>query len=98
MAAVILDKGLQRSTEGHALWVRFSHWILAASVLTLAVSGFIILMSHPRLYWGAVGNDLTPALFELPISRNYHHGGWVNRIVFFGPAGSPVSASRTYDI
>src|SRR5882757_5433686 len=28
---------------GHRRWVRLSHWILAASVLTLAVTGFIIL-------------------------------------------------------
>lgn len=33
-------------------------------------------MAHPRLYWGRAGNDLTPALVELPISRNYHHGGF----------------------
>ena len=43
--------------------------------LALAVSGFVILMAHPRLYWGNAGNDLTPALVELPISRNYKHGG-----------------------
>src|ERR1019366_6794026 len=99
MAAVTLDEGQQRS-QGHALWVRFSHWILAASVLTLAVSGFVILMSHPRLYWGAVGNDLTPALFELPISRNYHHGGWTEPVTFFPAAGGSaiVSQARTYDI
>src|SRR5580704_19216948 len=98
MAAVTLDKGPQRSSKGHALWVRFSHWILAASVLTLAVSGYVILMSHPRLYWGAVGNDLTPALLELPISRNYRHRGWEPSVPFFADAGSPVSAVRTYDI
>jgi thiosulfate reductase cytochrome b subunit len=100
MAAVTLDKGPQRSSKGHALWVRFSHWILAASVLTLVVSGFVILMSHPRLYWGAVGNDLTPALFELPISRNYHHGGWTEPVTFFPGAGASVivSQARTYDI
>jgi hypothetical protein len=46
------------------------------SFLLLVFSGVEILMVHPRLYWGKVGNDLTPALFELPISRNYHHGGW----------------------
>src|SRR5262249_19529047 len=62
--------------SGHARWVRVTHWIVAASVLALAVTGFTILMAHPRLYWGAVGNDLTPALIELPISRNYRHGGW----------------------
>jgi thiosulfate reductase cytochrome b subunit len=73
---------------------------LAASVLTLAVSGFVILMSHPRLYWGVVGNDLTPALFELPISRNYHHGGWAQPLTFFPGAGATVivSQARTYDI
>jgi thiosulfate reductase cytochrome b subunit len=42
----------------------------------LVVSGVVILMAHPRLYWGKAGNDLTPALLELPISRNYHHGGF----------------------
>jgi thiosulfate reductase cytochrome b subunit len=53
-----------------------SHWIAAASIITLAYTGVVILMAHPRLYWGAAGNDLTPALIELPISRNYQHGGW----------------------
>ena len=52
---------------------------------TLAFTGVVILMAHPRLYWGAAGNDLTPALVELPISRNYQHGGW-------------DGDSRTYDI
>jgi len=84
--------------RGHARWVRISHWILAASVLTLAFSGFMILMVHPRLYWGNVGNDLTPALLELPVSRNYKHGGFDKPVPFFAEAGSPVSASRTYDI
>jgi thiosulfate reductase cytochrome b subunit len=83
---------------GHARWVRICHWIMAASTLTLAVSGFVILMAHPRLYWGAVGNDLTPALLELPISRNYHHGGWDPSIPFFADAHRAVSAVRRYDI
>ena len=84
--------------ETHARWVRISHWIATASLLTLAFSGFVILMAHPRLYWGEVGNDLTPALFELPISRNYEHGGWDTPTPFFDGAAAPVSASRTYDI
>jgi thiosulfate reductase cytochrome b subunit len=85
-------------SSGHARWVRASHWVLAASILALGLSGFVILMAHPRLYWGAVGNDLTPALFELPISRNYRHGGWETQTVFYPQAGSPLSAVRTYDI
>jgi thiosulfate reductase cytochrome b subunit len=83
---------------GHTRWVRLGHWIIAASVVTLAISGFTVLMSHPRLYWGAAGNDLTPPLFELPISRNYRHGGWDKIVPFSAAAGSPVSATRTYDI
>ncbi len=84
--------------EAHARWVRISHWIVTASVLALVVSGFFILMVHPRLYWGNAGNDLTPALVELPISRNYRHGGWDKPVPFFANAAGPVSASRTYDI
>lgn len=82
----------------HPLWVRVSHWIATASVLTLAVTGVVILMAHPRLYWGAAGNDLTPALIELPISRNYKHGGFDEPVRFFHDRATPVSASRTYDI
>jgi thiosulfate reductase cytochrome b subunit len=72
--------------------------MLAVSVLTLAVSGFVVLMSHPRLYWGKAGNDLTPALFELPISRNYKHGGWATPLTFFAESRPVISAARTYDI
>lgn len=84
--------------DGHARWVRISHWILTASFLTLAVTGVLILMVHPRLYWGEVGNDLTPALLELPISRNHQHGGWTGQTPFFDRASSPISASRTFEI
>lgn len=82
----------------HARWVRVCHWIITLSFLTLAVSGFFILMVHPRLYWGEVGNDLTPAIVELPVSRNYKHTGWTDRSSFFDQPGSPVTASRTYHI
>ena len=87
---------------GHARWVRLSHWIGAASLLVLAVTGFVILMAHPRLYWGEAGNDLTPALLELPISRNHQHGGWDTPRPFFAgaarrsaPAGPSTSSTRT---
>jgi thiosulfate reductase cytochrome b subunit len=66
-------------------------------VLTLAYSGFVVLMAHPRLYWGDAGNDLTPALFELPISRNFRHGGW-EQTTAFSVDGTVVSASRNYEI
>jgi thiosulfate reductase cytochrome b subunit len=82
----------------HTRWVKATHWIVSVSFLLLAFSGFVILMCHPRLYWGEVGNDLTPALLELPISRNHQHGGWTNSQPFFRDVPSAVSASRTYEI
>ncbi|HEX4951344.1 MAG TPA: cytochrome b/b6 domain-containing protein [Blastocatellia bacterium] len=84
--------------QSHKRWVKLSHWIGSAGFLTLVLTGVVILMAHPRLYWGEVGNDLTPALLELPISRNHQHGGWEKREPFFQQAGSPVSASRTFEI
>src|SRR5690349_6517253 len=82
----------------HSGWVKSTHWIITISFLLLAYTGFVILMCHPRLYWGDVGNDLTPAIIELPISRNHQHGGWENATPFFTKAGSPITASRTFDI
>ncbi len=67
-------------------------------MLTLMVTGVVILMAHPRLYWGETGNDLTRPWIELPISRNYRHGGWTNTVPFQAGADAPVSSSRTYAI
>lgn len=92
------DNRQMPAVHPHARWVRISHWIVTVSLLTLAFTGFVILMAHPRLYWGETGNDLTPALIELPISRNYQHGGWDKRTPFFQNAAGPISANRTYDI
>ncbi len=82
----------------HPRWVRISHWILAASILTLAVTGFVILMAHPRLYWGEAGNDLMPALLELPIGPNASHVEYENRAPIFHDAAGPISADRTTEI
>ena len=87
-----------QAAESHAAWVRVCHWLVTLSLLTLAFSGVEILMVHPRLYWGDAGNDLTPALLELPISRNYKHGGYEAATPFFDGGASPVTANRTYDI
>lgn len=83
---------------GHKSWVKWTHWLGTISFLFLVFSGIEILMVHPRLYWGDVGNDLTKPLFELPVSRNYHHSGWTASHAFFDDSHSPISAGRTYDI
>jgi thiosulfate reductase cytochrome b subunit len=51
----------------HTTLVRVTHWITTLSFFALLVSGVLIVISHPRFYWGEVGNVNTPALFELPI-------------------------------
>lgn len=84
--------------QRHALWVRVCHWVLALCVFTLAYSGFYILMAHPRLYWGEVGNDLTPALLELPLNDNHQPEAWRETVTFDALANKPISASRTNEI
>jgi thiosulfate reductase cytochrome b subunit len=56
-----------RAAPRHAALVRVTHWLTAACVLALLISGLEIVVSHPRFYWGESGNVLTPALFSLPI-------------------------------
>jgi thiosulfate reductase cytochrome b subunit len=58
-------------TSRHSALVRITHWITALCFLALFVTGAEILLSHPRFYWGEVGNDLTKPLFSLhlPASR-----------------------------
>ena len=92
------DVAMRPSSLRHPVWTRCAHWIAAVSILVLAFTGFVILMAHPRLYWGEVGNGLTPALIELPISPNYRHGGWEPAMPFFEGASSPVSASRAFPL
>src|SRR5690348_18448784 len=51
----------------HSALVRVTHWITAVCFVALLVSGFEIVISHPRFYWGETGNVLTAPLFKLPI-------------------------------
>jgi len=56
----------------HSALVRVTHWITTLCFLALLVTGCEIVISHPRFYWGEVGNNLTQPLFKIPIpaSRN----------------------------
>ncbi len=56
-----------RSAPRHFAFVRITHWIIALCFFALLVTGIEILVSHPRFYWGEVGNVSMPSLFELPI-------------------------------
>ena len=97
MVAIPEDVGQTVSHRGHAIWIRFAHWFIVASVLTLIFSGIAILIAHPRLYWGQVGNSLTAPLIELPLGPNYHNVHFGPASQFFGPDG-PISRPRLADV
>ncbi|MFC6792429.1 cytochrome b/b6 domain-containing protein [Methylobacterium komagatae] len=46
----------------HPLVIRLTHWINAAVLLVLLMSGLQIFNAHPALYWGSVSTFDTPAL------------------------------------
>lgn len=97
MTDVVAESGeIGLDSKGHRRWVRLSHWTIAAGFLILVITGILILMVHPRLYWGEVGNDLVPAFLELPISDNHQPDGWETATTFSAIPGAPVSAERTY--
>ncbi len=51
----------------HSLAVRLTHWINTVSFFGLLVSGFAILLAHPRFYWGETGALGTPSILDLPL-------------------------------
>ena len=51
----------------HSLAVRVTHWINTLSFFGLLVSGFAILLAHPRFYWGETGALGTPSILDLPL-------------------------------
>jgi len=85
------------TAHGHRWWVRACHWIIAAGVLVLAFTGIMILAVHPRLYWGEVGNDLAPALIELPLSGNSRPMDYGKATLFGDVPGAPITATRDYE-
>lgn len=63
---------MAEASQRHSLLVRVTHWLTTIAFLALLVSGLEIVVSHPRFYWGEVGNINTQPLFHIPIpaSRN----------------------------
>src|SRR5499427_10574208 len=56
----------------HSFLVRTTHWLTTIAFLALLVTGLEIVVSHPRFYWGEVGNVNTQPWLKIPIpsSRN----------------------------
>lgn len=98
MSEIAANNDAAVNGAGHRRWVRISHWVIALTIITLFVSGIFIFAVHPRLYWGEVGNDLMPAILEIPISANHRPEGFERTVDFSAVSNSAYSANRTYII
>lgn len=49
----------------HRLSTRLWHWVNAATLLVLLMSGLMIFNAHPRLYWGEYGANFDSAWLEI---------------------------------
>jgi thiosulfate reductase cytochrome b subunit len=83
------------SPPRHSVVVRITHWITALSFLALLVSGIMILIAHPRLYWGETGGVGAPSLIDLPIPFKIGYSGW-GRYVHFLSAWVVVLTGLVY--
>jgi len=56
----------------HAATVRVTHWLTTIAFLALLLTGGEIVLSHPRFYWGEIGNVNVKPWFNLhlPSSRD----------------------------
>jgi thiosulfate reductase cytochrome b subunit len=57
-----VDRQGRRWFYRHPLVIRLAHWINAAVLLVMLMSGLQIFNAHPALYWGAVSTFDDPAL------------------------------------
>jgi len=74
----------QAIRTGHSSVVRITHWVTALAFVALVVSGYVITMTHPRLYWGDAGNLEIPAWITLPIEQKFGELGWGRSLHFLG--------------
>ena len=65
-ACLALPRSEIRDLPGILLLVRVTHWITVISFVALLVSGVEIFISHPRFYWGEVGNSLDASAVQDP--------------------------------
>jgi thiosulfate reductase cytochrome b subunit len=95
-------------TLRHTAIVRVTHWLTLVSFIALLISGGEIVVSHPRFYWGEVGNVTTLPLFTLPIPASRatvptghavlpDQNGW-SRYLHFQAAWAAVLTGLVYAI
>ncbi len=57
----------QVATPRHSALVRVTHWLTVVAFLALAITGYMIILTHPRFYWGETGNVNMKPLFRIPV-------------------------------
>jgi thiosulfate reductase cytochrome b subunit len=83
-------------TPRHSAIVRITHWIFTLSFFGLVVSGFAIILAHPRFCWGETGGKGGPSLFDLPLPTMLGGpSGW-GRSLHFQSAWLAVLAGSLY--
>jgi thiosulfate reductase cytochrome b subunit len=81
-------------TQRHQAFVRITHWINALSFFGLLVSGFAILLAHPRFYWGEAGGIGTPSVLDLPLPfMKGGPSGWGRNLHFLSAWVSVINGS-----
>jgi thiosulfate reductase cytochrome b subunit len=54
-------------TSRHPRFVRVTHWLTTLAFFALLVSGLELVLSHPRFYWGEIGNVNTTPFLSIPV-------------------------------
>jgi len=67
LEAGTIQEASRPDTARFSVLVRVTHWLNTISFVALVVSGFGILLAHPRFYWGETGGLGTPSIFDLPL-------------------------------
>lgn len=61
----------------HRLSTRIWHWINAATLTVMLMSGLAIFNAHPRLYWGEYGANRELPWLKLGTSKTLAFPGWM---------------------
>lgn len=105
----VVSQPQKTGSRRHAGVVRLTHWLTLLAFLVLLVTGLEIVVSHPRFYWGEVGNVNVRPLFVIPIPASretvptgYHYvlpdqNGW-SRYLHFEAAWILVLSGIVYGI
>jgi len=67
LAGVTIREARIPDAARFSLVVRVTHWLNTISFIGLVISGFGILLAHPRFYWGETGGLGTPSILDLPL-------------------------------